>query len=55
MITVEDRLTDVAETETERQAVGIWSDEGHDDLSARQRAWQEVDARIVRGELRLRW
>jgi hypothetical protein len=55
MTTVKDRLIALAETDSERKLVSIWMDEGRDDLCARQRAWQEVDARLGRPEVRFRW
>ena len=55
MITVKDKLIALAETESERRLVTVWMDEGHDDLCARQRAWQEIDTRMARGEVRFRW
>jgi len=55
MITVKDKLIALAETDSERQLVSVWMDESRDELCARQRAWQEVDARMARGELRIRW
>lgn len=55
MITIKDRLIALAETDSERKLVSIWMDEGSDELCARQRAWEEVDARMARGAARFRW
>ncbi len=55
MITVKDRLIALAETESERTLVTAWMDESRQELCARQQAWQEVDARLARGEMRFRW
>jgi hypothetical protein len=55
MITVKDRLIALAETDSERRLVTVWLDEGRDELCARQRAWQEIDARMARGAVRVRW
>ena len=55
MITIKDRLIDLAETDAERRLINQWMDEGRDELCARQRAWEAVDVRLARGQVRVRW
>ncbi len=55
MITVKEKLIALADTEAERELIAMWMDEDREKFCARQRAWEKVNARVVRGELRLRW
>ena len=55
MITVKEKLIALADTDAERELIAMWMDEDREKFCARQRAWEKVDARGVRGELRLRW
>ncbi len=53
--TVRERLIALAETELERKLVALWMDDDHNENCSRQRAWQEVDRRLARGEARYSW
>jgi|TARA_Y100001933_G_scaffold96872_1_gene97637 hypothetical protein len=55
MITVRDKLMDLAATQAERDLLSLWLSEEHDDLCARQRAWQEVRDRRNPGTLTFNW
>lgn len=55
MITVKEKLIALADTEAERELIAMWMDEDREKFCARQRAWEKVNAGVVRGELRLRW
>lgn len=45
MTTANERLIDLAETESERKPAPLWTDETRNENCARQRAWQVVAAR----------
>jgi len=53
--TVRERLIALAETDSERKLVALWMDDDHLENCSRQRAWQEVDRRLARGEVRYSW
>ncbi len=55
MTTVRERLIALADTDSERKLVALWMDDDHNENCARQRAWQEVDRRLARGEARYCW
>ncbi|MCZ6710592.1 MAG: hypothetical protein O7B25_09530 [Gammaproteobacteria bacterium] len=55
MITVKDYLIALAETDSERALVTAWMDEDRHGHCARQRAWEDLDARLARGTMRFRW
>ncbi len=55
MTTVRERLIALAETDSERKLVALWMDDDDNENCSRQRAWQEVDRRLARGETRYSW
>ncbi len=55
MITVKEKLIALADTQAERELIAMWMDEDREKFCARQRAWENVDTRVARRELRLRW
>ena len=55
MITVRDKLIDQAATQAERDLISLWMSEEHDELCARQRAWQEVRDRRSWGLVTFSW
>lgn len=55
MITVRDKLMEQAATRAERDLIALWMSEKHDELCARQRAWQEVQQRGNWSRITFNW
>ena len=55
MITVKEKLIALADTQAARELIAMWLDEDNETFCARQHAWEEIDARVPRRKLRLRW
>lgn len=55
MITVRDKLIDQAVTQAERDLISLWMSQEHDELCARQRAWQEVRDRRNLSNVTFNW
>jgi hypothetical protein len=55
MITVKEKLIALADTEAGRELITMWMDEDREKFCARQRAWEKIDTRVARRELRLHW
>jgi len=55
MTTVRERLIAMAETDSERKLLALWMDDTHNEICARQYAWQEVGLRLASGEARYNW
>lgn len=45
MITIRDKLIGEADTQAERDLIAMWMSEERDELCARQRAWEDIQAR----------
>lgn len=55
MITVRDKLIDEAITRSERELLTRWMSPEHDELCARQRAWEALQARNNWNRVSFNW
>ena len=55
MTTIKDKLIAIADTDAERALIARWMNDDADANCARQRAWQEIDERLARGDYPFRW
>ena len=54
-MTVREKLIAIAETQAERDLLNMWMDEDPWEQCARQRAWERVNMRRQRNDLRCSW